>query len=35
MKASLCQAFALDESLKMKALDDPAFDDVFGEEKSL
>lgn len=35
MKASLRQAFALDESLKMKALDEPAFEDVFGEEKSL
>ena len=35
MKASLRQAFALDESLKMKALDDPAFENVFGEEKSL
>lgn len=35
MKASLRQAFALDESLKMKALNDPAFDDLFGEEKSL
>lgn len=35
MKASLRKAFALDESLKMKALDDPAFEQVFGEEKSL
>jgi hypothetical protein len=35
MKASLRQAFALDESLKMKALDEPAFEDVFGKEKSL
>lgn len=35
MKASLRQAFGLDESLKMKALDDPAFENVFGEEKSL
>lgn len=35
MKASLRQAFALDESLKMKALNDPAFEDWFGEEKSL
>lgn len=35
MKASLRQAFDLDESLKMKALDDPAFEDLFGEEKSL
>ncbi len=35
MKASLRQAFALDESLKMNAVDEPTFDDVFGEEKSL
>jgi hypothetical protein len=35
MKASLRQAVALDESLKMNAVDDPAFDDVFGEKKSL
>ena len=35
MKIALRQAFALDESLKMKALDDSAFEDVFGEEKSL
>jgi len=35
MKASLRQALARDESLKMNTLDAPAFEDVFGEEKSL
>jgi predicted Zn-dependent protease len=29
MKAALHEAFAVDESLKMKALDDPAFESVF------
>jgi hypothetical protein len=32
MKAALHEAFAVDESLKMKALDDPAFESIFGED---
>jgi len=30
MKSSLHLALELDESLKMKALDDPAFSQIFG-----
>lgn len=32
MKAALHEALALDESLKMKALHDPAFETLFGED---